>query len=517
MYNVLIEYQHEFQIENEQLKLFSVFKRSPILYEYSIDNRIINKIEIDGYLDCKGVVENNLQLFIFLKRNDLFLKELEFIGSNGKERLVISKFMIKLFCFNLDLNSINYIFKVIVADSDKGSFNEELYFNFYRSIQISQFCFVSLQLGKIEITKLSFTILKNYFPLQSPYIKEKYQKFKDLVENYNKYDYLINRNSLTEIIHSIIRGLKFHEEYAYTNYKKREDFEIINQMYNVLIENQYEFQIENEQLKLFSVFKRSPHCEKFNVGFWEEIEEKKEITIFPLIPSFPQIPQKISHSAILYEYSIDNRGINKNIEKTIKTISLEFIQQSPFDGVVKHNLQLLILLLKRKDLFLKELEFIGSNGTERLYFSKFMIKWCCLNLELTSINYIFKAIQISRFCLVSLQLDKIEISKLSSAILKNYYPNCSSYFEEKLQKLQKFKNHVGNYNEYDYLTNRNSLTEILDRIVKQLKHDEYNYIYWYDSTVEPVSQIQNTSQLPLPQQKKKEKEKTIDNFKKRNN
>ncbi|KAM9971985.1 hypothetical protein ACTFIW_011975 [Dictyostelium discoideum] len=250
-HNDLISYRYEFSIESEHLKLFSVYKRSPILYQYSKGNRDIYKsfektlnsislefiqqssfddlidsliyrpykevvVEmVDGYSNGKGVVQHNLQLLILLKRKDLFLKELELIGSNGKEELEISKFIIKWCCINLELTSINYIFKVIKDCYSKEPSNDQFYLDRYKAIKISQFCLVSLQLGKIEITKLSFTILMNYL-FSVFHMNEAYQKFKDRVENYNQYDYLINRNSLTELLHGIIGGLKQAREYANT-------------------------------------------------------------------------------------------------------------------------------------------------------------------------------------------------------------------------------------------------------------------------------------------------------------
>ncbi|KAM9984601.1 hypothetical protein ACTFIY_009031 [Dictyostelium cf. discoideum] len=237
----LIHYRYEFHIVSQHLKLYSLYKRSPILYHYSKDNIDIytsfkkpidsislefieqstfddliesliyrpykEVVKINYFSNCNQMVQHNLRLFIFLKRKDLFIKELELIGSNGKGELETSTFIIRWCCINLELTSINYIFKVIAICYCRDPSKDQFYLDHYMSIKISEFCLVSLQLGKIEITKFSFTFLmNNLFPVF--HMIEAFQKLKARVENYNEYDYLINRNSLVVEINNIIKEIK---------------------------------------------------------------------------------------------------------------------------------------------------------------------------------------------------------------------------------------------------------------------------------------------------------------------
>ncbi|KAM9968827.1 hypothetical protein ACTFIW_000228 [Dictyostelium discoideum] len=127
----------------------------------------------------------NLKLFMSLKRNDLFLEEWEFSTSVDKRNAVMLP-SIKWCCLNLEFSSINNILKVIGE-----SYNKEIYYHnnhhvFSHRLQMFRFCKASLQLGKTDITKSSFTILNQYFGTLDRFIE-----YEHLHKKFNENDYLI--------------------------------------------------------------------------------------------------------------------------------------------------------------------------------------------------------------------------------------------------------------------------------------------------------------------------------------
>ncbi|KAM9990122.1 hypothetical protein ACTFIY_006170 [Dictyostelium cf. discoideum] len=210
IYQFLIENQLEINIETKDIILFFIYKRSKILYEYyksiyrsdeefiesitlefirqSPFNDLLDSIIIDRpYKNCQYKrlnVKNKLKLFMLLKRNDLFLKEWEY--SSSTHSLVPPS--IRWCCLNLELSSINNILKEIGENYS----NENGYLYIKKKLFVVRFCKTSLQLGKTDITKSSFTIFKKYF-ISSYNIKNTplHKNLMDQIKNYNENDYLI--------------------------------------------------------------------------------------------------------------------------------------------------------------------------------------------------------------------------------------------------------------------------------------------------------------------------------------
>ncbi|KAM9971982.1 hypothetical protein ACTFIW_011972 [Dictyostelium discoideum] len=94
----------------------------------------------------------------------------------------------------------------------------------------------------------------------------------------------------------------------------------------------------------------------------------------------------------------------------------------------------------------------------------------------------YKAIEILKFCLVSLQLDKTEITKLSFSILIGYSRLDDTSYERIIRiytsgLFGELLKQVVNYNQYDFLINKNSLSVKLDSIIRELDSEKNNVYY----------------------------------------
>ncbi|KAM9971983.1 hypothetical protein ACTFIW_011973 [Dictyostelium discoideum] len=130
----------------------------------------------------------------------------------------------------------------------------------------------------------------SFKPYYSDLIINQINKCREIIKNNN------NNNNNNEIQQPNLKNYLRLLEYVFQKHFKVENFEKYNQMYNVLIENQFGSNIEEKQLKQlkqFLLYKRSPMLKRY-----------------------------------LKNYNMDR------INKSIKTISLEFIQQSSFDDLI---------------------------------------------------------------------------------------------------------------------------------------------------------------------------------------